>query len=162
MSRPKVPFLRSNGMIRVCVKLTFVVLNWDGDTFLSEDTPKFLYNVRNGFMLTSWNMREVKFLYQIFPWRALSSSLPKERLTAVRLGAEYLRLQRRPSVFTLGSIDSQVSWGSGWQRSSTRGVEIRFSFLDVDKCSGLEATYIGVLRRPEKTGVFCMEIFGNI
>ena len=43
----------SDGAIRSCVNFTFIVLNWDSDAFLAEDTPKFLYDVGNEFLLTS-------------------------------------------------------------------------------------------------------------
>ena len=87
---------------------------------------------------------------------------PKERSTAVRLGAEYLIFRRMRTYSTLGSIDSQVSRGLEWPRSSKRGVESRFRFLDVDHLRGLGATHIGVLRGPARTGVFGLEVFGNI
>ena len=43
----------SDGAIRSCFNLEFIVLKWDSDAFLAEDTPNFLYDVGNGFFLFS-------------------------------------------------------------------------------------------------------------
>ena len=92
----------------------------------------------------------------------MSYYYPKERSTAVRLGAEYLIFRRMRTYSTLGSIDSQVSRGLEWLRSSKRGVESRFRFPYVDNFSALGATRIGVSRGPARAGVFGLEVFSHI
>ena len=52
-STPKVSFLQSDRVIKACANLEFVVLDWYSDAFLAEDTPKFIYDVVNGSLMTS-------------------------------------------------------------------------------------------------------------